>query len=374
MPSTKLKLNMTSTSYLDSRTRRCRRKDGVFTSTASSTGPTGKETAHQSLVAYSGKHLAAGRVAEMERPCQPISWGAEGETRSIEGYPAYWAGNRWEVKTATYTIEIKPETDLEDLKAWLIAFNPIQDKIIGRGLGTRPIILTVGEHPWENDEGTIARATNRNKTGNPDEIWFFTSGNSSRLLGATIEAGTKGKEWAVSLKGMILHEIGHTIENLLVAARAEIEAGILDNMERAGVVANAASPHYLGEDWGTAIEDTLVLEKAKRANQNVIFVQAGTERTISPEQYERWKKQQWTSEIFAEVIREYYLEPTLEGKPKHAPQTGWDKLDELTEFLRKEVEESLRAERTKRAPMGVTPPALSKNSPKETLADGVSFA
>jgi hypothetical protein len=212
---------------------------------------------------------------------------------------------RWTVEIGDATVYFNPKCSINDAVFWLNSFKKISNKLSNVTLINQNLIFEVGMPAEELGISCLGMAS-----GN--HIMFPLGANNCNLL--CVWAEKSGKELnlppqekaQITLEKMILHEIGHTLKNhptlceLRKTLNKEIFTGFYDLHE----IIQEVSPQYLNKRFhSTSLNFQICNNTYGRKREET---QQDT-KNIS-------------GEVFAEVIRHYYLEPHLTKIAKPPPK------------------------------------------------------
>ena len=322
--------------YLDKNLRRCRQKNAVLLDLAGQTKRTKGENLlpawEQSLRGF-GPEI--GRA--IKKNCKtlgpdPVGVGAEKEQIKIASYKFGWETDGfWRCRRQQCEIRIMPEASLEDTGLLLAKLKKIEGRILNRGRATweRPIIR-IGTR--QKDQERIAGAYAAPSDGM--HLFFFCADDNCRLMATRAEAAC-----AIPLEKIILHEIGHLLEPLLKHKIEILQEGVFDHMGEIKPLLEKISPHYLGTQFEALLEGAEKIRLAALEQKETIRVN-GVEK--NREEYSGNQRRHIASELAAETLRHFYLEPCLTGKPVRPEKTPWKNLNSFIGILCKEAEHSLK--------------------------------
>lgn len=234
----------------------------------------------------------------------------------------------WESNGAGYRIRIYPGCDREDAKKAVAAIQKIGRGILHRGLATGETIefhIGCPQQPGQNNVATSVNFLGK-RVGLP-----LTKNNCHIMA---VRADNLG----IKLQTTLLHEIGHLFEDLLKTNLREIDRSLANQFHLAKSILQEISPHYLGQKAQDIDENLELLAAAIREKRKTITIGAETEgRKVGPEKYlSEWTE--WLAqEMFAELLRHYYLEPCMTEILPTEEKSGWPELDRFIHRLRREA-------------------------------------
>jgi hypothetical protein len=237
-----------------------------------------------------------------------------------------------------------PDVSRSDAAALLKRLRKVEEKILNRGRATweRPIIR-IGAKQKEHDR--IAGACAGGAEGL--HLFFFCAQDNCRLMATRAEAAC-----GIRIEKTILHEIGHLLEPLLKDTIDILEEGIFDHLGELGGLLKKISPHYLGgTEFPLLVEETTTLRTGGGKNLEKITVNGVNKNR---EAHTKKRRAEITSEIAAELLRHFYLEPCLTGKAKPQRSTPWKAMNAFLAILAKEARRSLALQRNDQPLFGQT--------------------
>lgn len=313
-------IHTSMTILLDEKLRACKQHAAVFSSET-----TKENEENQTLDAFNTDYEKEAEALSEANPANPIGNGKPAATKRFQGFHFLWAGNRWEHQAPTHTIEIAPQCDLKDVELWLKAFQPIAKNILSRAIVKRTHLLFQLGTP-QSDAHRVAYAQD-------STIGFPVCQNQCHLLATKLAEASKKTANPVNIENIILHEIGHTLGKYFSEEKSDIQMTILDSFPLGQGLLQEISPHYLGDNRAKIPEKITLLK--------TIEALEGTEEAKkSTRQFAR----RLGAEIFAEMLRYYYLEPCLNKQIKKPATTKYKILLDFAHILTKEAQITLQRE------------------------------
>ena len=288
-------------------------------------------TEEERLECFNPRYAGAAEALSAETKTKSLGEGRAKERKLLGDTELHWRNGCWNLKKPGCQVEIGPECDEADCSAWLRSFGPIQKNVLRRQTTKRETIrFVIGEKANRRQPKPCVAYAEDNTVG------FPTTANGSHILAVKLcEASEKTPGLKpVRLEKITLHEVGHTLKRFFEFGREEILAEMMrggsKNWHRAANLLREVSPHYLGEQ-------SEEIEKKLQANESMAGLAPGreTEKIRNKFAYDIGR------EIFAEIVRHFYLEPALEGKPKTFAKTGFYALDDLCSTLQEETVQTL---------------------------------
>lgn len=309
--------NLIALAFLDQNLHRCEEPAAKFTHSVEQKGTLADSKTLQTLSAFDSEMAQAAETLSQKTKFEPIGIASyPGESKEINGFGfVAVTTNGWVCQRRDCSIHLQATTDRIDTELLLAAIQPIEEKILKRNLaGKKPIEIHIGIHQWPTHH-SIASASHH---GDHRKIRFFTTENQSHLLASKLEQAV-----GIECSKVLLHEIGHGMDELMPRLRSALEQTVIAKLENAETFLKEISPDYLGKQFTSGG----AADKAWRISD----------------------------EIFAETVRTQYLEPCMLGElpPKHT-KTNWDSLDKLVEYLHKEAALTLSAEQPSTPPFPPT--------------------
>lgn len=283
------------TTPLDHRLRPCIQADAKFQSSQSRN----KEI----LEAYTDELATTAEAWAASQPPNPLGSGNKKAT-ILSGFHLRWDGTCWLHEKTALRIEISPNCDKEQTLQCLKSIQAMQPLFAREIIHREQIRIQIGTEP---ERPCIAFAK-----GNTIGIPFAKDG--CHLLAPSL--CTASPEENIQLQNIILHEVGHTLGKYLQNGKEEIRAGIGRHFKKLAKELEKISPHYLGKQSQAITLDLAAKTAASWADPENEKQLNETERKL-------------TSEIFAEAVRYYYLEPILNGKKRAPIKTGFWGFDEF---------------------------------------------
>lgn len=154
--------------------------------------------------------------------------------------------------------------------------------------------------------------------------------SASNRLTAVCAAGGHGGKEPILLAGILLHEIGHILELPLIEESCSLDISLAENQNGARVALAMVSPLYLGKHGEQILENLWAITKAELAEKETVTV-AGESRLLY--EYKNDMIDQCTQELFAEMMKAFYLEPAMTGLAPEPKQTGWHEFDDIQNIL-----------------------------------------
>jgi hypothetical protein len=286
----------------------------------------------QNIWFYSDVYNDMAEKSSRMSKANPIGHGKPEEELELRGYRFRWSPEAtWQCERKDCQIILPPETDREDAELLLEALAPIEEKILSRGLiAKEPIKFQLGCPQWDPHRKALASAVDY--LGK--HVRIVWAENGCHLLGSQLQKAAK-----IPLKNLILHELAHLLEPLLVENLRELEQSIPKIWPEGEDALKVISPHYLLPQLKEIAHDAQQLEEAIRRNLEYVTVGGKKAKTLP-------HKAAWSNyvakEVLAETIRFYYLQPCLTGTvPKEGPK-GWPALDGLIHRLQREAKITIK--------------------------------
>ena len=312
-------------SFLDKNLRRCAQDEAVLCDT---TNPVPRENLlpgwEQSLKGFDPEIGEAIKKNCRNLPPDPVGPGEAGEKLRLGGYRFEWQPSGvWRARRQQCDIEIRPEASRSDTVQLLGKLKKVEARILNRGRATweRPLIrIGTGQKTHERVAGAYSAL------GEGMHVFFYAAHDGCRFM------ATRAQEaCGIKMEKTILHEVGHLLEPLLKERIETLEEGVFDHFAEIEPLLREISPRYLGGRSFLALqEETLQVKEAATKRLETILV-GGKPR--NRESYTRQRRKHITSEIVAEVLRHFYLEPCLTGRERKPIQTPWKNLNGLMGLL-----------------------------------------
>lgn len=324
---------MKTISYLNNQLQRCRKEDAILCDEKA-------PICHGNFLPgweQSIKGFTPEVGAKIKKNCEslepdPLNLGIRGEHINLGGYRFEWdEAGFWKSRRQQCEIRLVPDVSRSDATALLKRLRKVEEKILNRGRATweRPIIR-IGAKQKEHDR--IAGAYAGGAEGL--HLFFFCAPDNCRLMATRAEAAC-----GIRMEKIILHEIGHLLEPLLKDTIDILQEGIFDHLAELEGLLKKVSPYYLGgNEFPLLVEEAAALRTAARKNLENITVN-GIEK--NREAYTKKRRVEITSEIAAELLRHFYLEPCLTGKAKPPESTPWKNMNAFLAILIEEARKSL---------------------------------
>lgn len=331
--------------FLNEQLHRCDESNAKFITSIEETGVFPNPKTLQTLHAFSSEMTHEAELLSEKTTCEPIKKASSTkESREIAGFEfVAVAPNKWVCQRRDCSIHLNATTDQVDAQLLLKAIGCVEEKILKREIaGKKPIEFHIGEEQWESQKN-VASATHYD---NHRKIRFFFAANQSHLLISKLEQSV-----GIDCLKIVLHEIGHGMDQSMPRMRAALEQTIIAKFEKAADFLNEISPHYLGKQFKAIVEETTILQQAIFYKIPKLTLLEKNQKTgdleqhfVNVEPYVAHKAWRISDEIFAETLRTQYLEPCMKNEPppKHR-ETGWESLDKLIEYLHREVGRTLMA-------------------------------
>lgn len=317
--------------FLNGTGRCCPEADAVIESTVTQRTMFDGVTESQTVQAYRPIMGTLAEVNSTSRIPDAIGKGKYlGDQKTLAGYSFYRGEiGAWEYETATCKIEIHPSADKEDVETWLQTFKEVESKIIDRGISGGKITFELGGDQYDPEKIVVGQAFASTKL-----VRFPTAANRQHLLAVCLENGTKGTIHEVSLHGILLHEIGHILAPHLSKEIEFLKIALVGKLPQAAAALKIISPSYLGK----TVERKAELLRAAQLSPEITI----KGKAMDSETFTSVTVSHLGDEIWAEMVRHYYLEPALSGTiPTHTP-TGWKGFDEIASILQREARYNLR--------------------------------
>jgi hypothetical protein len=212
---------------------------------------------------------------------------------------------RWTVEIGDIFIRFGTECSQNDAVTWLNAFEKISKKLYETNLITKGLVFEVGMPETELGKKCLGMASE-------NHVMFPLGSNNRNLIAVWIEKAAQklhlhpAEKGQITLEKMILHEIGHTlkINPSLWELRQKLNEEIFTGFQNLEEILEEISPHYLSQRF--------YVTNIELQSQNEEYEAGKTEK--------RKDKYNASGEIFAEVIRHYYLEPHLTKIARRPPK------------------------------------------------------
>lgn len=273
---------------------------------------------YQEVKAYDHAYAAAAE-AEAARATGPeVGEGKGRETRTVAGIPFSWEGTLWAHEEFGVRIELHPKTNQRDATETLKTIRSLYPIPRRKTIKRDKIIFRVGL-TWINKLATAV--------GNIISVPFAINGTS--LFAACLARASKKNTsiLPVKLQDILLHEVAHTLRVYYLDARDELQVGVSRNFHKTRELMEEISPHYLGKQH----QDI----SAKFALLNV-KIHIEDNESYEAELDDAARK--IGAELFAEVVRYFYLEPVLTKKIPKPAETGFRALDRFCGCLVEEAQ------------------------------------
>ena len=311
--------------YLDKNVRACKQETADLVATEKEKG--NKIQAYNPLVG-----ALAEAYCEERKPIQigKTDIGAEKDLKGLTFI--YETDGHWRWESPTCRIEIWPRADIQDTELVLEELQPIQTELLARGITGPKLTFQIGIEQPDPKAPRLADAIADDRT-----IRFPTSGNNSRIVAVGAQKGA-----GISLKGVILHEIGHILTPLLSKEIRWMGRSLEKGIGQIAETLKEISPHYLGPQAKDVEKSFQILKKLEGEGKET--VQIGGE-TWDLNLYRNHLIDHFTQELSAELIRARYLEPALQReKLPELEKSGWKEFDSFCQILDREVRFTLRKE------------------------------
>jgi hypothetical protein len=275
----------------------------------------------------------------------PLGTGNPDETKKIGNYELKWDNYtysadenldsnanigkrkkepRWTIEIGDTEVRFGPECSQNDAVTWLNALEKISKKLLDANLPIGGLIFEVGMPEAELGKKCVGMAC-------ANHVMFPLGSNNRNLIVVWVEKAAQrlglhpAEKGQVTLGKMILHEIGHTFKRnpILWKLRQKLNEDIFTGFQDLEEILEKISPHHLSRRF-YSIEKEL-------QSQNEDYKTGLITNKID--------KLNASGEIFAEVIRHYYLEPHLTKIARRPPKKETiltPILNFLIETLRKE--------------------------------------
>jgi hypothetical protein len=300
--------------YLDKNVRACKEESAELV--ASERGSWNRIRAYNPMI---------GTLAEAhceERTPAPIGKVDIGTEKELAGLTfTYETDGCWRWESPTCKIEILPRADIQDTEEVLQMLKPIQTELLARGITGSKITFQVGIEQPEAKNPRLADAIADERL-----VRLPTSSNNSRILAVGAQKGAH-----ISLKGVILHEIGHILAPLLAKEIRWMGRSLEKGIGPIAKPLREISPHYLAPQGKEVGKNLQILKKLEGEGKETIRI--GKE-TWDLHLYKNHLIDHFIQELSAEVIRARYLEPCLGRNLIHSARYWIEKQDSLYEKKR----------------------------------------
>lgn len=284
----------------------------------------------QKIRAYNPDVAEASKMEENSRPAQPIGR-SDNPIKLGHKTLQYSQEGMWINETATLLLEIHPDSDQKDTIELLKALKPIEEKILARGLAGGKLRIQIGTEQPEPEKPRLADSRADTHT-----IRAQTCSHSKRLISVCAWLGTQKQ---ISLEGILLHEIGHILAPQLNSEKNRLGRSLERHIDEAVIATKKISPHFLGKQIEKIKENLSVIQDMEDKGKKTVKVDGIRWETFL---YRSHLIQNFQEELFAEMLREFYLEPVLHGVKKEKQKTGWPELEHLKTILTREAKYSLK--------------------------------
>ena len=306
-------------SFLDEKLRATPMHTAVFLDRATHTS---MEELRQLETYNSQYHLAAETWSQTHSSEKLEISNPKTNQKTIGGFAFAWDGKSWIHTAPTFQLEIDPNCDKKDAEDWIKKFKPIACQLLNRATVKRETLtFRLGCHL---EKKCVAAAA-----GNT--ISFPFCENESHLLACCLSrASHKAKGLKpVALQNIILHEIGHTLKHYFSHQRELIIASVSSQIKNGEKLLGTISPHYLGE------------QHQNITNKFALLKTLGETDTTEAAQHSEYATL-IGREIFAEMVRYYYLEPCLSKKLPRQPNSSYGILNQFAKDLLEQAKWTLK--------------------------------
>lgn len=299
-------------------------------------------------------HLLDHRLKYCGKPSAVFSESETGKNQEIEYFDAdynraaeAWAKNQTTQPTPPPQFEGTPFSDEDDHWAYdgefitVLIEKKADQKSTERCLKTLKKLKPILQRKLLHREFiTIAIMGNRPCVG-------ATQGNTITLpllpngvirADAFSESKTKDKP-PITLENLLLHEIGHTLRKHLYDERENLALSIRDEFFSYGPILQEASPHYLGLQFPFLVGEMSLLQEPPPSKEKTEKLTQLTKTLVG--------------EVFAEVVRTYYLEPVLHGKSKPIPPCKGQIMQGILTRIQEEQEVGLKTKTPQPFPLKI---------------------
>lgn len=337
--STPLMTSSTYKGFLDRQARACGQEMAAFLETIHQ-GP-GFSERTQKVAAYDPDVEKIASKEENARAVEEIGRGqCEGDTITLGPYAlSYSKQGSWIHESNSCLIEILPTSDKQDTHTLLGSIKQVEDRILSRGIAGGKINFTIGSPQPLINETRLADAI-----ASQTLCRLHACQKSNRIMAVCASVGSKNTSEPVSLRGIILHEIGHILEPKLSKEKNRIGKSLEENPEAALRAFQMISPHYLAKQAPKIFENLRVLQEAKRAGKETVQVNG---EPFPLHIYKSTLSEKCEEELFAEMVKCFYLEPAMHRSVPEPEMTGWKEFDDLQNILLREARYTLRKETSK---------------------------
>lgn len=304
---------------LDHQLKYCEEPQAVFQETETRKG--------QDIECFDLEYIQAAQKWASKNPHTPLPIG---ETLTLQGKTFQREEDKWIWRSESLEITLNPKTSKDSAERLLATINQAQPILKRRLVHNDKIRVLLGY----SDRPCVAAALK-------NILMFPLTENGNILADALAESSKDSSKEKVTLSLIFLHELGHTLRTYLLYIREDMIARIGEEFFSCEKLLKEISPHYLGKQFNNTA--------ARLASLQI--------RNSSPEQAEELAKLKisLTGEIFAEMVRHYYLEPLLLGEKRKTPPTKTKSITEFGNILQEELEGSLQHTHPKAFPIKEPP-------------------
>jgi hypothetical protein len=212
---------------------------------------------------------------------------------------------RWIVEIGDTEVRFGTECSQNDAVAWLNAFEKISRKLLDTTLTEGSLVFEVGMPACELARPCVGMACE-------NHVMFPLGSNNRNIIAVWVEKAAQNLNLhpaeigQITLEKMILHEIGHTLKRdpVLHKLREKLNEDIFTGFEDLEEILEEISPHHLSKRFYSQKKEL------QAANKSYEIGETETKK-------DRYNA---SGEVFAEVIRHYYLEPHLTKLAKRPPK------------------------------------------------------
>jgi hypothetical protein len=286
---------------------------------------TGKEA--QEIEAYDQGYTEAADEESNNAVGPEVGEGTARSSKTIQGRTFNWEGTLWSHEDSGMRLEVHPKANLKDTEEAIRTITSIERILQRKTVKRDKLVFKIGR-TWANQVATAE--------GNTISLPFAQNGSSIFAVCLSRASGKTSTLKSVSLLDIVLHEIGHTLRVYFVEARTDLQMGVAKNFHKTKALMELMSPHYLGKQHENI--------SAKFALLNV---SAHLKEEPKAEKEREDFSKRIGAEIFAEMVRYFYLEPALTGKESWPLKTGFQNLDTFAADLQEEARRTCGKGKTK---------------------------
>lgn len=320
--------------FLNKQIKLCTEPEAAFQSVTPRADRSRNILDDQRLETYNSDLTEAAELRSQSLPVNPVEKGDNKKWKmEIGGFRFHWHDNSWEHYWDGHCIQIVPNVDKTEIEIFLATFTAFKKGVFTRSrIQNEPMVFILGAND-NYSKGCVASARVRIRgTSRPGEIRLPCCKNGHHLIANQVGAVLQDQGFNNGLRGILLHEIGHTLKRDFPDEREKLRAMTANRWEKLMTFLDEISPHYLGAQKNEILEKLQLKELVLRLPDLT-----QTERSETEDELTEYA-QKIGAELFAEMGRYYYLEPCITRKQPTIPHTELPAFDDFAALLLDEAQ------------------------------------